>query len=258
MYAGFITTKRVVKTIGIHQKFDTAAYQMVSPYFKAMTFPTLKQIVHFEGINGPDGVKVKSLGIQDPSHMYDPIKDAGVLPMLVEGHYQGLVESLRAKDMVRSSFEASWLAHYLTDGLTPAHHYPYDEKKEQILGADSGHGLLRKSWLCMRGKGVLSTHINFEMGVASTLLLFPIKAKLDHTRLAEARRLGPIEFFKQEARAVAELDLYEQFYKRGWTAELAQTIRKRIAPHTTMVIGIIWLLAYLEAGQKDLLTPKKA
>ncbi len=252
MYAGFVTTKRVVKRLGIHQKFDIAAFHMVSAYFKRGTFPLQKQILHFEGINGPDGVKVKSLGIQDPSHMYDPLNDQGVLPELIEGHYAGLVESLRTKDLVRASFESAWLAHYVVDGLTPAHHYPYDEKKIEIFSKENDLGIFRKGWMWMGGKGVLSTHLNFEMGVASTLLLFPIKAELDHAKLAEARQLGALTFFKQEARAVAELDLYDQFYKAGWTAELAQIIRKQIAPHTTQVVGIIWLLAYLEASQLEI------
>jgi hypothetical protein len=251
MYAGFITTKRVVKRLGIHQKLDTSAFKMVAPYFKHGSFPTLKEILHFEGLNGPDGVKVKSLGQHDPSHMYDPVNDNGVLPRLIRAHYAKLVKSLRTGDKVRTAFEAAWLAHYVVDGLTPAHHYPYDEKKEEILGKESEHGLFKKGWLWMGGKGVLSTHLNFEMGVASTLLVFPIRAKLDDAKLAEARRLGIMKFFKQEARAVADLDLYEQFYKDGWTAEMATIVRKQIAPHTTQIVGIIWLLAYLEATQQE-------
>ena len=122
MYAGFISTKRVVKKLGIHQKFDTAAYNMIEPYLKDGTFPKLKDILHFEGINGPDGVKVKQHGVHDPSHMYDPVNDQGVLPKLIRAHYLKLVKSLRANDRVRSSFEAAWLAHYVVDGLTPSHH----------------------------------------------------------------------------------------------------------------------------------------
>ncbi|HSH31868.1 MAG TPA: hypothetical protein VK963_04355, partial [Candidatus Saccharimonadales bacterium] len=252
MYAGFVTRKRTVKRLGIHQKFDAAAYRMVAPYLQPETFPTLRQVLAFEGINGPDGVKVKSLGIQDPSHMYDPVTDGGVLPELIKNHYDSLVGSLRTSDRVRSGFEAAWLAHYVVDGLTPAHHYPYDEKKLELFGEDSELGLLRKNWQWLGGKGVLSTHLNFEMGVAATLVLVPIRAKLDDAKLAEARRLGAVDFFKQEARAVAELNLYERFYRTGWTAELARTVRQQIAPHATEVVGIIWLLAYLEAGQREL------
>lgn len=256
MYAGFVTTKHTVKRLGIHQKFDMAAYRMIKPYLKRQSFPDLRQILHFEGINGPDGIKVKSLGIQDPSHMYDPLSDSGVLPDLIASHYQKLVVSLCEGDQVRASFESAWLAHYVTDGLTPAHHYPYDEKKAELFSDDSDIGLLRKRWLWVGGKGVLSTHLNFEMGVAAILLLFPLSARLDDVMLAHARRKGPVDFFKAEAKAVAELGLYDRFYKEGWTADIARVVRKQIAPHATQVVGIIWLLAYLEAGQKELINSK--
>ncbi|MBW3538084.1 hypothetical protein KY386_01160 [Candidatus Parcubacteria bacterium] len=252
MYAGFVTRKRVVKRLGIHQKFDSAAYRMAEPYFKPGSFPTLKQVLGFEGVNGPDGVKVKSLGVQDPSHMYDPVTDKGVLPELIANHYDQLVKSLRSGDQVRSAFEAAWLAHYVVDGLTPAHHYPYDEKKAELFGAGSELGLMYRNWQWMGGKGVLSTHLNFEMGVAATLLLMPLRARLDHAKLAEARRLGVVNFFKQEALAVARLNLYERFYQQGWTAELARVVRSQIAPHATLVVGLVWLLAYLESGEREL------
>jgi hypothetical protein len=258
MYAGFITTKRVVRRLGIHQRFDAVAYKMIAPYLRKGTFPSLKQVIHFEGINGPDGVKVKSLGTQDPSHMYDPVKDEGVLPELIQGHYDSLVKELREKDMVRASYDAAWMAHYIVDGLTPAHHYPYDEKKAELFGEDSEIGTLAKHWRWLGGKGVLSTHLNFEIGVASTLLLMPIRAKLDQSVLAEARKLGPVAFFKREARSVAGLDLYHRFYREGWTGELARVVRGQVAPHATNVVGIVWLLAYLEASEQDVKAVKKA
>jgi hypothetical protein len=258
MYAGFITTKRVIKRLGIHQRFDTAAYKMIAPYLKKRTFPGIKEVLHFEGINGPDGVKVKSLGTHDPSHMYDPLKDEGTLPDLIAGHYASLVQELRERDMVRAAYDAAWMAHYVVDGLTPAHHYPYDEHKAKLFGEDSEMGTLAKHWRWLGGKGVLSTHLNFEMGVASTLLLMPLKAKLDEQVLAEARKMGALEFFKREARSVAGLDLYGRFYQEGWTAELARLVRGQIAPHAIHVVGIIWLLAYLEAGEQDVKQPAKA
>jgi hypothetical protein len=92
--------------------------------------------------------------------------------------------------------------------------------------------------------------------VATTLLLFPIKAQFSEVKLAESRRLGAIEFFKQEAREVAELGLYDRFYKEGWTAELARVVREQIAPHASQVVGLIWLLAYLEAAQLDVVEYK--
>src|SRR4051812_28292720 len=105
-----------------------AAYRMISPYLDDTTFPSWPQIKHFEGINGPDGIKTKSPGHHDPGHLYDPETGAGEIPQLIKDHYRNLVTTLRLKDTVRAAFEAAWLAHYLCDGLTPAHHFPLDEK----------------------------------------------------------------------------------------------------------------------------------
>lgn len=251
MYSGFITPKRTVKRLGIHQRLDKAAYQMVSSFFEPGTFPSIREILHFEGFNGPDGIKVKSLGHDDPSHMYDPITDKGHVPELIHRHYRALVSSLARQDMVRASFEASWLAHFVADGLTPAHHFPYDELKEELFGKDSAYGFLKRNWHWFGWKGVISTHMNFEMGIAVALLVFPIKAKIDIIKLAHAKQIGALGLFKQEAKVICDLGLYDRFYKFGWTARLVQEIKNKLAPNTAQLIGMIWLLAYLEASIVD-------
>lgn len=248
MYSGFITKTKASRHLGVHQRFDTAAYKMIHSHLQTGNFPGVRRINHFEGINGPDGVKVKSPGVQDPSHMYDPIGDKGILPELITKHYNGLVEALRTGDRVRSGFEAAWLAHFVVDGLTPAHHYPYDQKKAEILGHESEYGVLLKSWHWFGAKGVMSTHVNFEMGIASMLVSTRLKLELDQDLYKEAQELGYLKFFKREAKDVAGLGLYDEFYKKGWTQSLARTIKKKIAPHSVQVLGIIWLMADHEAA----------
>ena len=49
---------------------------------------------------------------------------------------------------------------------------------------------------------------------------------------------------------IAGLSLYEKFYQTGWTAGLARSVRKVLAPTIAETIAIIWLLAYQEAGFK--------
>lgn len=248
MYSGFITKSKTSRRLGVHQRFDNAAYHMIHPHLKSAVFPGTKRIGHFEGINGPDGVKVKSPGVQDPSHMYDPIGDHGLLPELITKHYNGLVEALRSKDRVRAGFEAAWLGHFVVDGLTPAHHFPYDKKKAEILGDESEYGVLLKNWHWYGAKGVMSTHVNFEMGIASMLVGTRLKANLDEGLWKDAQELGYLEFFKREARTVATLGMYDEFYKKGWTQALARTVKTQLAPHSIQVLGIIWLLADHEAA----------
>ena len=264
MYSGFITRKRVVHRIGIHQKFNTAAYRVVQPYLRAESFPTIRQINHFEGLNGPDGLKVKSPGLNEPNHLYDPINDTGEVPSNIVNHYEQLVDALKKTDLIRAAFEASWLAHYVCDGLTPGHHFPLEEEINKLRQessktvktsfADKGflydvtlRGTIKKNWALWGRRGLLSTHFNFELGVATTLLVSPIRAKLDPAKLVEARKMGALEFFKSEARAIAALDLYADFIDQGWSTQLAAAVRNRLAPETAQTIAIIWLLAYLEA-----------
>ena len=127
MYAGFITPKRVIKTTGIHQRFDVAAYKMIAHYLPDEAFPEISAILSFEGYNGPDGLNSK-IGLKpkgsnplaedthNPSHLYDPITDTGEVPMHIQSHYDGLVQCIISSDMVRGAFEAAWLAHYVGDG----------------------------------------------------------------------------------------------------------------------------------------------
>jgi hypothetical protein len=274
MYAGFITPKRVVKRAGIHQRFDMAAYKMILRYLPDDAFPDLKSILRFEGYNGPDGLKVKT-GLKprtgeepEPSHLYDPVTDIGEVPMHIQGHYDGLVRSLVAGDMVRSAFEAAWMAHYIGDGLTPAHHFPLEEKIAEAAAKASSDltdgrftkfaGHVKKNWDIWGAKGHMSTHQNFELGIAFALLIFPIRPKFDDRELARARSLGPVEYFKGEAREVAGLDLYKRFYKVGWNSDIASTVKNVIAPQAARTIGIIWLLALLEAGQQIATEPVAA
>lgn len=267
MYAGFITTKRVVTRAGIHQRFDMAAYKMVEKYLPEGDFPSIKHILHFEGYNGPDGLKSKS-GLKyktkedtNPSHLYDPITDSGEVPAHIEHHYGGLVSALKKGDEIRAAFEASWMAHYVGDGLTPAHHFPLEDKvaaaaEQAAHDIDAGDiskftAMLKKNWAIWGAKGHMSTHLNFEMGVAFALLIFRIQPVFDELELNRARALGPVQYFKREAREVAELNLYDRFYKYGWTADIASVVKNQLAPKVARTIGIIWLLAVLEADKQS-------
>lgn len=268
MYSGFVTQTKVIKRAGIHQRFDVAAYRMVKPYLPE-GFPSIQDIVHFEGYYGPDGLKVKSPGVAELSHLYDPATDTGEVPTHIANHYQRLVECLKAGDEIRAAFEASWMAHFIADGMTPAHHWPLEEKlyeaREEALEAsldarDFGRLMAqaRKHWALWGNKGHYSTHFNFEMGIAFALIIVPIRASFDEAILAHARKLGPIAYFKEQAREVAALNLYEQFYKEGWKNDIATAVKKEVAPAAASTIGYIWLLAVLEAGQELAMVKKAA
>jgi hypothetical protein len=264
VYSGFINSKRTLPAVGVHQRFDSAAYRLVAPQMQRQRFPTRRQIIGFEGVNGPDGLKAKSPGQHEPGHLYNPQTDVGDIPGLIEAHYGTLVAALRRGDLVRAAFDAAWLAHYICDGMTPAHHFPLDAelaaygadyaskphryKHAVVVRGPTTAQTIKTSWALWGGKGLLSTHFNFEMGVATALVGRRIRTRLDAATVEQARRSGPVAYFKQQAQDIASLQMYERFYAQGWSADMAQLVVRRLAPQTVQAIAVVWLLAYQEAG----------
>ena len=265
MYAGFITSKYTANWLGAHQKFNRNAYRQLLPYIEMSKFPPLDKIQHFEGYNGPDGIKVKTPHRhEEPSHFYDP--DAGHGPLIdhLENHYESLVESLREKNPIRASFEAAWLAHTIVDGLTPAHHYPYEEelhlmysagkqefntrRNKVIIQGDSRRQALQNNWQMWGSKGLLSTHIHFEAGVAAAVLTGTFREPLSPLKVRQARRMGATDFFRDQALAIHRLRMYDRFYETSWTIGLARMVRKQLAPTIIQTLATEWILAAEEAG----------
>lgn len=264
MYSGFVTQTKVIKRAGIHQRLDMAAYQMISPYLPK-DFPSSKSIVAFEGYYGPDGLKVKNPNEAVLSHLYDPATETGGVLTHIENHYARLVECLKTGDKIRAAFEASWMAHFIGDGLTPAHHWPLEDKlaeAKELAAVESMDAKdfarfkanAKKHWAVWGTKGHYTTHFNFELGVAFALIIFPIKCSFEDSELAHARSVGAINYFKEKAKHVADMELYERFYKEGWNNKIASVVKNEIAPVTSATIGYIWLLAVLEAGQELAIT----
>ena len=124
MYSGSTLTNISGNVLGAHQKINRSARKSLDGLLtRRETFPSIKLLLHFEGKNGPDSAKAKLDGVNAPWHFYDPFDpDDGHLLEQIEDHYNRLVNSLNEKNTERAAFEASWLAHALVDGLTPAHH----------------------------------------------------------------------------------------------------------------------------------------
>lgn len=266
MYSGTTIFNHSGNWLGVHQKVNRSSRRSLSTHTQLKNFPQLKQIQYFEGKNGPDGIKSKSPAQDEPWHYYDPFDpDDTDLVKLISQHYENLVEALTLKDMEKAAFEAAWLSHALVDGLTPAHHYPYEDEMEGIRGeaketrntikdkmivtGDTTSETLKKNWQLYGAKGLMTTHGMFEAGVAMTLA--PSKIKLGNPsdeELAHACEIGIEEYFMQSAREVAMLDMYETFYKRGWTAKLARQTRNSLAPIIVKTVTASWYCALKEAG----------
>lgn len=267
MYSGSTLTNMSGNIIGAHQKIDRSARRALTDLLTNDTdFPSIRLLLHFEGKNGPDSAKAKLDGEHAPWHFYDPFDpEDGVLLDQIETHFATLIEVLKARNRERSAFEASWLAHAIVDGLTPAHHYPYEEELERLRGegketrttlykkavipADTKRELLSKNWEMWGAKGLFTTHALFEWGAAMIMApMTKLIAQPSMYDVKKAEQIGLNEYFKRVAREVALLDMYDQFYKRGWTPNLAQQVRKELAPRMATTVTVAWYLAAKQAG----------
>lgn len=249
-----------------HQKINKAAYASLKNNFSMKHFPDIDLILHFEGKNGPDGIKRKSPSVDEPWHFYDPFDpyDTKLLETITE-HYENLVKELKDGNLERAAFEASWLAHALVDGLTPAHHFPYEEELIRMQGkGNSGRKTvlaklvikgetrtetIKHNWKYLGSKGLLSTHMFFEGGVAVLAAVRRFKPrKLTKEEILKARNLGLEEIFMRAARTVASYDMYEQFYKRGWTVSLARQVNEELLPEVVEIVTMAWANALHESG----------
>lgn len=251
-----------------HQKLDRVARRHLKRYIpKDGFFPASPRITYFEAGRGPDNAKLKrQIHGEQPWHFIDPFNpDDTELHGLIGIHYEGLVQALKKKDEVQAAFQAAWLAHALVDGLTPAHHYPYEEELSRLRGGETRHtrkGLtgriyvksptIRESLLMstklVGPKGLLTNHAMFEAGAYALIAPLnlndgrPSKADLEHIQ-----SVGVVEVFKQLSLEVAELHLYDRFIAGGWTLRLTRQVRKQLAPRMVRMITLAWYAAFCEA-----------
>jgi hypothetical protein len=184
----------------------------------------------------------------------------------ISDHYDQLVIALRAHDMVRAAFEAAWLAHAIVDGLTPAHHFPYEAelaslrggsgnetraslKEKLVLPGETRREQLSNNWKMWGTKGLMTTHGAFEWGFATIVLpmRFKQRAAISQRDVARLRRKGVDKWFRSQAQSVAKLKLYDKFYEDGWNRKLTKVVRRKLAPTIVKAVAIAWAAAVVEA-----------
>ena len=254
---------------GAHQKIDRLAWRHLQATVTPETlryFPRVRQILTFEGSNGPDAIKRQTPAQDEPWHYYDPY-DAGDTKLLdiIAAHYDELVAAIRSGNETRACFEAAWLAHAVVDGLTPAHHYPYEQelkrlrnglgietrrtpKEKLMMPGDTVREKMHNNWSMWGDKGLLATHIAFEAGVA--LLILPMRYRtLDlspHLPVITGRK-PYLLFFKSQAKKIDDDHYYEQFYRHGWLPKLGKQVRRDLIPDIVLTVAFIWHSALAEA-----------
>jgi len=268
MYSGTTFRTKSGLVIGVHQKIDRIARRHIAAKLPwRYPFPTAQEILHFEGLNGPDGIKRKSPAKDEPWHYIDPanLQDRQMIDM-IHDHIHNMAVALKNKNRERASFEAAWMAHAIVDGLTPAHHYPLDEKIEELWGMPKEARLtikdkniirgknrrdtLSKNWQYWGAKGVFTSHFMFEWGVATAIapLRFdestPTKEAFD--RVAEE---GFEKTYLEAVQKVADMKMYEEFSRLGWTRQLGKETRDVLVPELIKMVTLGWYAAVKQAEQ---------
>ncbi|MDQ3064930.1 MAG: hypothetical protein M3Q36_01535 [bacterium] len=269
MYAGLVLTKYSGRLMGAHQKIDRVSRRHLTELLPTShNFPQIKDILKFEGKNGPDGIKRKSPGRDEPWHYLTPLSDDNHDFMaIIDEHYKALVKYLKSNNIERAAFEAAWLAHAVVDGLTPAHHFPYEEKIAELRGGKTKETRTTVSEkLLFKGdtfsktilntaraygpKGVMLAHFLFESGF--TFIVRPLRlpdARPKEPDFAEIQAKGYGDYFIHRAREIAVLDMYDNYLKSGWTAKLSNQVRHILAPTMVKTVTMLWYAAALEADK---------
>jgi len=252
-------SKNSGRIIGTHQKLDKIAYKIVSKKVPSnIKFPTIEQILLFEGMGGPDGLKRKSPGKDEPMHFIIPEHDDGKLIKMIEDHQYNMRKALEKGDEIRAAFEAAWMAHAITDGLTPAHHFPLEETQKELMTEKEFirifgipvkgimHGrttaeTLRNNWLYWGANGYMSKHVAFEYGVAITFAALPPSKVMPKFGEGEMREPEIHEAFYGALKNIADLKMYDDFRKNGWNTELAFETRDTLLPEIIKSISLAWL-----------------
>lgn len=269
MYSGTTFRVKSGRVIGVHQKIDRIARRHLKSHIpKELHFPTGTDILHFEGLHGPDGIKRKSPAKDEPWHFINPKNpnDRALFGMMRE-HIQNLALALRENNVERGSFEAAWLAHAVVDGLTPAHHYPLGDKIEELWGKAHTERIsvidknvikginrrdtLSKNWQYWGPHGVFTAHILFEWGVA--LAIAPLRfddASPHDDDFTALRGKGFDVIFLESLTRVSDLGMYDEFLKTGWSRKLIRQTRKELIPEIIKTVTLAWYEAILLAEKR--------
>lgn len=254
MFSGIPFSKKY-SPFGDHQRIDRLAYTYLKKRLDLSRFPSVQSILDFEGRNGPDGAKYMGEGEE---HFYDPQTDGAELLVLIHECYDELVASIAAGNTFKAARAASWLAHAIVDGLTPAHHFPYHETVNELM-ADTEHvrdsigkhfyikgetmpSSIKKTWRLTGPQGVLTSHTLFETSMALSLQQFRPRLNLS---LPPKESIDDI--FRERARLVNTLGLYDKFIRRGPNPSMSLKIRRVVGPAMVEAVALIWARAIEEA-----------
>lgn len=269
MYSGTTFRHKSGNIIGVHQRINRIAKRHLRHKIgNKPFFPSIKTILHFEGKNGPDGIKSKSPSIDEPWHFISPDADlSDPLIQTIEDHIHNLAAALKAGDEERAAFEAAWASHAIVDGLTPAHQYPLAEKIAELWGKPHhersskrdkiiirGTGkrdMVAKNWKYWGASGVFNQHWLFEFGVASSMTISKFSdIGLTESDFKRVVKEGYGTLYLEAVREVNALQMYEAFAIEGWSVKLGNMSRGKLVPIICKLVVLSWYAAVMEASRE--------
>ena len=95
-------------------------------------------------------------------------------------------------------------------------------------------------------------HAAFELGFAT--LIAPLRfndilPKPNYLSSISKKKLP--KWYRSLVSQVDKLNIYEAYYKTGWTRKLSKQVRKELAPTLINAVTAVWYIAYNEANNKD-------
>lgn len=253
-------SKKSGKLMGTHQKIDRAARRFLATKLSAKEnkiLPNENSILRFEGAKGPDGLKMKSPGVDEPMHFINPEHDDGSLITMIMDHQYNMRKAVKDKNWDRVAFEAAWMGHAITDGLTPAHHYPFLEATKDLVSKDEFVKLfgvpikgimtgsnfvstLQNNWMYLGAGGFMTKHIAFEYGCAIVTAAMSYRAMMKRLYGMELKNIDLRAEFYKSLDKVAALDMYDRFLKSGWTTNLAYETKEILIPEIVRAVVCGW------------------
>src|SRR5690606_35177267 len=110
---------------------------------------------------------------------------------------------------------------------------------------------LKNNWVFWGSKGLMTTHLGFEFGVATTIST----ARFDYTEIDEdeiriLQEKGYEHVFRMFLRDVADMKMYEEYSAKGWTRHLAKETRDVLVPDIVKAVTLSWLAAVQTVDKK--------
>ena len=272
MYSGTTFRVKSGRIMGTHQKIDRVAHRHLQAFLPTgHNFPTTRQILHFEGKNGPDGIKKKSPAVDEPWHFINPNNpDDTQLLDEIDRHIGNLAKALKDNNNSRAAFESAWMAHAITDGLTPAHHFPLEETLKELrngegletrssilekglMKGDTAQEFIRNNWEYWGAKGAMTMHLGFEAGVASAVAYRRFEKGMPRIEDIEfVKERGYRQLFLKYLKEIDSLQMYQNYAKSGWTAKLVRDTTHKLMPIIIRAVVLGWLSSVWRSDKRQL------